>query len=251
MLSVLMLAGVVGIQAPVDSVDYPWLKKRGLRDCASTEAAQQSASDLSAVVCRERRPYQRSDVRVRLDAGAHAWRDDDVLTFACSGVAKGVSLAWRGVVPLARIVGTDLWVIRLRLTALDSAIVGYQFVVTPKASTPATGDAWRSAGAIPDPPASRRRMARSRMTRCAALRTAQRALRGSCVRSSAVAGSRRPSGAMPTRSRRACNARVRWSQRTHRLVHRTTPYGRHFCPLRYAVFTAPELPRAPSRLRTQ
>jgi enterochelin esterase-like enzyme len=155
-ITLLLLASLAAREPTADPVQYPDLTSRGLSDCSSGTAAV-NARDQSSVVCRERPAYRRDDVVVRLGAGTHVWREGSALTFAWSGTADAVELEWRGRIPMAHIVGTDVWVLTLRLASIDSAIVGFHFAVRTSGLTappPIERAHWRGPLAIGAPLAS-------------------------------------------------------------------------------------------------
>ncbi|WP_420126028.1 alpha/beta hydrolase [Longimicrobium sp.] len=110
------------LQAPAaDSIDYARLNPhRGLGDCLADTAVD--------TICRVRKGWTAGELRARLDAGHALSRDGGELTFAYRGEARGVELGGGIQGPLSRLVGTDLWVLTVRVPRLDEAMVSYFFI---------------------------------------------------------------------------------------------------------------------------
>jgi hypothetical protein len=130
-----------------DSIEVPQLSKdRQQRDCA----------DAQANGCRVLREYSAVDVRARL-AKAPLWRDGDDLTFATETKAASVELSGGIQYPMSHIVGTDLWVITIRVNNLERAVVSYFFVPQGPGIAPRhrfVPAVWRGPNAPAEPRAS-------------------------------------------------------------------------------------------------
>ena len=69
-------------------------------------------------------------LRLRDAAGGPVWREGEDLVFVWESDADEVRLAGGLHVPLWRLDGSDVWVIRLRIRDLDRAVIGHGFVGT-------------------------------------------------------------------------------------------------------------------------
>lgn len=105
-----------------DSVDFVPLPMRSpmQRDCP--------AEPSTVALCRVRRAVDAAMLRAALARGLNVHREGDELTFAYAGPGERVMLSGGLQYPLSRVVGTDLWVLTLRLAEIDRVILSYSIV---------------------------------------------------------------------------------------------------------------------------
>ena len=106
-------------QAPIDF--RPLDATRGVQDCVDADTAA-----VAPTVCRVRRPFALPELRARLEAGDPV-REGDELTWVAEIDADSVELSGGVQVPMARVRGTDLWVVTVRIAGLDLASIAWFF----------------------------------------------------------------------------------------------------------------------------
>lgn len=80
-------------------------------------------------VCRERRNESPGQINYLIDNGENLYRDGEELLFVYRADAGAVSLRGGLQYPLSRIIGTDMWVLRLHVADLDELVLSYAFAV--------------------------------------------------------------------------------------------------------------------------
>lgn len=105
---------------------YPPLDENYMqRDCANATTVDGP--------CRLRRDIGVQDAQRRADAGETARLDGpDAISFVTQAEAESVEFAGALQYPMARIAGTNLWHLTLRIPRADEAILSYLFVPTPQ-----------------------------------------------------------------------------------------------------------------------
>jgi enterochelin esterase-like enzyme len=120
--------------------------ERGQLDCPA-------AGELSKP-CRVQRPFTADEVRSRISAGQVVTQEGDALTFVSDAEAESVELGGGLQYPLARIEGTNLWHVTLRVPRVEEALVSYFFIPTSVGAPRAkrfTSELWRGPAAPPEP----------------------------------------------------------------------------------------------------
>jgi len=115
--------------------------------------AQRECEPANTSVCRERRTFTADEVRRRIAADQIVTRDGNTLTFVHEAEAEAVELSGGLQYPMARIDGTDLWHVTLRVPRLDEALVSYVFIPIGIENPPTrfTSRIWRGPSAPPEP----------------------------------------------------------------------------------------------------
>jgi enterochelin esterase-like enzyme len=118
---VLPLAISAALAMPTVSFDsIAWAKLNPWdKDCDSVT---------DAPVCRLKRPFSARDISDKLNAGVEVWRSGNELTFAARNQAEQMLLSGGVQLPMSNIVGTDLWVVTIKVPRLDEAFITYFFV---------------------------------------------------------------------------------------------------------------------------
>ena len=108
----------VAAQAPIDF--QPLDPSRGVQDCAVADTAA-----VRPPVCRVQRAFSVSELRARAAAG-DPMRDGDQLTWVAEVAdVDSVELSGGVQVPMARVTGTNLWVVTVRVSDLDRASIAW------------------------------------------------------------------------------------------------------------------------------
>ena len=139
------------------SVQFPALSQ-GQADC--------DVVNIVGSFCRVKRFPSVAVLQARLKIGKTSWSEQGEAVFAFQGAADSVSLylsggAWK----MARVAGTDIWAIVLKIPDSERTVLGYQFMIIEGENIqvkPKLPVAWRGTSA---PPAPRRNaVLRGRMT---------------------------------------------------------------------------------------
>lgn len=113
-------ASPTGAQAPVEF--KPLDPRRTAVDCADADTMTAAPT-----VCRVRRSFTIAELRERIASGDVAWRDGNELSWVAEIDADSVALSGGVQVPMARVTGTDLWVLTVRIADLDRASIAWFF----------------------------------------------------------------------------------------------------------------------------
>ena len=90
-----------------------------MQDCADADTAA-----VAPAVCRLRRGFSMAELRERL-AAVDPVREGDEITWVAEIDADSVELSGGVQVPMARVTGTNLWVVTVRLGHLDHASIAW------------------------------------------------------------------------------------------------------------------------------
>ncbi|HEX6588167.1 MAG TPA: alpha/beta hydrolase-fold protein [Longimicrobiales bacterium] len=107
-------------QAPIDF--RPLDPQRGMVDCVDADTMA-----VAPAVCRVRRAFPLAELRARLGADDVAWRDGEELSWVAEIDADSVELSGGVQVPMARVTGTNVWVVTARVRELDRAAISWFF----------------------------------------------------------------------------------------------------------------------------
>src|SRR5687768_10439029 len=107
------ILGTVG-----DSIEWAALSSLD-KDCDAVK---------EAAICRVKRPYTALELDEKLAAGTEVWREGRHLTFATRNSAEQMLLSGGVQLPMSKVVGTDLWVLTVRIPRIDEAFITWFFV---------------------------------------------------------------------------------------------------------------------------
>jgi enterochelin esterase-like enzyme len=107
-----------------------------LRATASQKDCDLSPPTIS--ICRVKRRVDAGALSASLAKGEDVIRDGHELTFARRAEAKSVELSGGVQYPMSRVVGTDLWVVTVRISDVDHALISYGFFVADERLQPGT-----------------------------------------------------------------------------------------------------------------
>lgn len=109
-----------GAQAPIEF--KPLDPRRMEVDCADADTMATAPA-----VCRVQRAFSMEELRARLVSGDVAWRDGDELSWVAEIEADSVELSGGVQLPMARVTGTNIWVLTVRIANLDRASIAWFF----------------------------------------------------------------------------------------------------------------------------
>ena len=112
-------AAPTSAQAPIDF--RPLDPSRGMMDCVDADTAA-----VAPPVCRVQRSFTMDKLRARLTA-VDPVREGDELTWVAEIDADSVELSGGVQVPMARVTGTNLWLVTVRVSGLDRASIAWFF----------------------------------------------------------------------------------------------------------------------------
>jgi enterochelin esterase-like enzyme len=109
------MTAVLGTAAAAEPA-FPPLVSGDLRDCGAPEA--------KPTYCRLRKDLSLQEARQRLGTDTMAvWGEDDVFSVVAQAPGESVRVAGAVNAPLARLQGSDLWTISVRVPSLDAALL--------------------------------------------------------------------------------------------------------------------------------
>ena len=106
------------LETAADSIEWAALSSLD-KDCDAVK---------DAAICRVKRPYTAAELSEKVDAGKEVWREGRQLTFATRNSAEQMLLSGGVQLPMSKVVGTDLWVLTVRIPRIDEAFITWFFV---------------------------------------------------------------------------------------------------------------------------